>query len=54
MRIRILNTDRQYQNGKKILEKMGRDNRFYTFSAQEKEEEMLASQVSGTLIISQR
>jgi hypothetical protein len=41
--------DRQYQNGRKILEKMGRDNRFYNLSQEEKEEETLASQVHRNL-----
>ncbi len=36
---------RQLQNGKNILEKMGRDNRFYSPSGEEKEEDTLASQV---------
>ncbi len=36
---------RQLQNGKNILEKMGRDNRFYSLSDEEKEEDTLASQV---------
>jgi len=36
---------RQLQNGKNILEKMGRDNRFYSLSEEEKEEDTLACQV---------